>query len=71
MDGVDGVFIGPADLAASLGYVGEPGRPEVVATIESAIGRIIACGKPAGILTPDVGFAARCISWGRALPRSG
>ena len=59
--GVDGVFIGPADLAASLGYVGQPGHPAVVARIEDAIARIRACGKPAGILTPDTAFAARCI----------
>lgn len=64
VDGVDGVFIGPADLAASLGYVGEPGHPNVVSFIEGAICRIRACGKPAGILTPDTVFAARCIELG-------
>jgi 4-hydroxy-2-oxoheptanedioate aldolase len=64
VDGVDGVFIGPADLAASLGHVGEPGHPEVTALIEAAIGRIHACGKPAGILTPDPAFATRCIALG-------
>lgn len=64
VDGVDGVFIGPADLAASLGHVGQPGHPEVTALIETAIGRIRACGKPAGILTPDPVFAARCIALG-------
>ena len=51
VDGVDGVFIGPGDLAASLGHVGAPGHPEVQSAIEDAIGRIRACGKPAGILT--------------------
>ena len=64
VDGVDGVFIGPADLAASLGHAGEPGHPEVVAAVEDAISRIRACGKPAGILTPDTAFAARCIELG-------
>jgi 4-hydroxy-2-oxoheptanedioate aldolase len=64
VDGVDGVFIGPADLAASLGHVGEPGHPKVKATVEDAIARIRACGKPAGILTPDATFAARCIELG-------
>ncbi|WP_439499199.1 4-hydroxy-2-oxoheptanedioate aldolase [Bosea sp. (in: a-proteobacteria)] len=64
VEGVDGVFIGPADLAASLGHVGEPGHPEVKALIEQAIGRIRACGKPAGILTPDNAFATRCIELG-------
>jgi 4-hydroxy-2-oxoheptanedioate aldolase len=64
VDGVDGVFIGPADLAASLGHVGELGHPKVIAAIEDAIRRIRACGKPAGILTPDMAFAARCIELG-------
>jgi 4-hydroxy-2-oxoheptanedioate aldolase len=64
VEGVDGVFIGPADLAASLGHVGDPGHPKVKALIEEAIGRIGACGKPAGILTPDNAFAARCIEFG-------
>ena len=48
--GVDGIFIGPADLAASLGHAGEPGHPAVVAAVEDAIRRIRACGKPTGIL---------------------
>jgi 4-hydroxy-2-oxoheptanedioate aldolase len=64
VEGVDGVFVGPGDLAASLGHVGEPGHPEVRAAVEAAIGRIRACGKPAGILTPDPAFAARCIELG-------
>lgn len=64
VDGVDGIFIGPADLAASLGHVGNPGHPDVVAKVEDAIRRICACGKPAGILTLDNDFAARCIKIG-------
>lgn len=64
VDGVDGIFIGPADLAASLGHVGEPGHPEVVAAVEDAIARIGRTGKPAGILTPDKAFAKRCIALG-------
>jgi 4-hydroxy-2-oxoheptanedioate aldolase len=64
VDGVDGVFIGPADLAASLGCIGELGHPKLIATIENAIRRIKACGKPAGILTPDNAFAKRCIELG-------
>ena len=63
VDGVDGVFIGPGDLAASLGHVGSPGHPEVRSVIEHAIGRIRACGKPAGILT-DPAYAVRCIELG-------
>lgn len=62
--GVDGVFIGPGDLAASLGHVGDPGHPAVKAVIESSIRRLVACGTPAGILTPDRAFAAHCIELG-------
>lgn len=62
--GVDGIFIGPADLAASMGHLGEPMHPEVVAAIADAVARIRACGKPAGILTPDAAFAKRCIGLG-------
>jgi 4-hydroxy-2-oxoheptanedioate aldolase len=64
IDGVDGVFIGPADLAASFGYPGQPGHPEVVEAIEKAIGLLNRLGKPAGILTPDEKFAARCMDLG-------
>jgi 4-hydroxy-2-oxoheptanedioate aldolase len=63
-DGIDGVFIGPADLAAGLGHLGEQGHPEVQAAIHDAIKRIKACGKPAGILTPDEATARRYIEWG-------
>ena len=62
--GVDGIFIGPADLAASMGHLGEPMHPEVVAAIADAVARIRACGKPAGILTPDAAFAKHCIGLG-------
>jgi 4-hydroxy-2-oxoheptanedioate aldolase len=47
VDGVDGVFIGPADLAASMGHRGNPGHPEVQAAIEGAIRTIVASGKAA------------------------
>jgi 4-hydroxy-2-oxoheptanedioate aldolase len=64
VDGIDGVFIGPADLAAGLGHLGEIGHPEVQAAIEDAIKRIKACGKPPGILTPDEKWARRYIELG-------
>lgn len=64
VDGVDGVFVGPADLAASLGYPGQPGHPEVVEAVENMIAQLKRLGKPAGILTPDETFAARCIELG-------
>ena len=52
IDGVDGVFIGPADLHASLGYTGEIANPKVKPLIDDAIRRIRKCGKAPGILTP-------------------
>ncbi len=53
VDGVDAIFIGPGDLSASLGYLGDPGNPEMQKIIIDTIKRIRACGKPAGILTAD------------------
>ena len=49
--GVDGVFIGPADLSASMGYVGQPNHPEVQAAIAHGIERILKAGKAPGILS--------------------
>ena len=71
VDGVDAVFIGPSDLAASLGHPGEPMHPEVVAAIEDAIARLRVVGVPAGILTFDVAFARRCIGLGTAFTAVG
>ena len=51
VDGVDGVFIGPADLHASLGYRGETANPKVKPVIDDAIRRIRKAGKAPGILT--------------------
>jgi 4-hydroxy-2-oxoheptanedioate aldolase len=53
VDGVDGIFIGPADLAASMGHPGNPSAPQVRAAILDGITRIRAAGKPAGILSLD------------------
>jgi 4-hydroxy-2-oxoheptanedioate aldolase len=64
VEGVDGVFIGPGDLSAALGHAGNPGHPDVQATIEDTIRRIRACGKPAGILTPNEAQARRYIELG-------
>jgi 4-hydroxy-2-oxoheptanedioate aldolase len=64
VDGVDALFIGPADLAASMGHGDRIQHPEVQAMIERAVGAIRAAGKPAGILATDADFAHRCIGWG-------
>ena len=66
VEGVDAVFIGPSDLAASLGYLGNNAHPDVRQTIEDACRRAKAIGKPIGILAPieadaraylDMGFS--------------
>lgn len=64
VDGVDGVFIGPADLSASMGHVGNPAHPEVQAAIADAITRINQAGKAAGILTPDEATARTYLALG-------
>lgn len=64
VDGVDGVFIGPADLSASMGHPGNPNHPEVRAAIDSAIDRIRACGKAPGILAVDETWARQCLDRG-------
>lgn len=48
--GVDAIFIGPGDLAASMGFAGRAGAPEVQAKIDEALAAIHAAGKAAGIL---------------------
>ncbi|HEU5436565.1 MAG TPA: HpcH/HpaI aldolase/citrate lyase family protein [Telluria sp.] len=64
VEGVNGIFIGPGDLAAAMGHIGNFKHPEVVAAIEDAIRRIRACGMAAGILSGDEGLARRCIEVG-------
>lgn len=63
-DGIDGVFIGPADLAAALGHLGDAQNAQVQSAIKDAILRIRACGKPAGILATDEASTRRYIEWG-------
>jgi len=62
--GVDGVFIGPSDLAASLGHLGNSAHPEVQEAIHDAVKRLKALGKPAGILTGNEEEIRRYIDWG-------
>lgn len=58
-EGVDCVFIGPSDLSADMGYLGDPGAPEVVEAILHAVSRIRAAGKAAGIIAFGPGEAKR------------
>ncbi|MBJ7411303.1 MAG: 4-hydroxy-2-oxoheptanedioate aldolase [Phenylobacterium sp.] len=64
VEGVDGVFIGPADLSAALGHRGRPSDPTVLAAIEEAIGRVRGAGKAAGILNADKSLARRYLELG-------
>ena len=64
VEGVDGVFIGPADLHASLGYPGETANPDVMPIIDDAIRRIRRAGKAPGVLTGVEGDARRWLQCG-------
>ncbi|WP_245993493.1 aldolase/citrate lyase family protein [Nocardioides immobilis] len=64
VDGIDGVFIGPADLAASLGRLGQPEHPDIVATIERAIAEIAESGKAPGVNAFNETIARRYLAAG-------
>ncbi|PIB26809.1 2-keto-3-deoxy-L-rhamnonate aldolase [Amylibacter kogurei] len=64
VENVDGIFIGPADLAADMGYPGKPETPAVQDAINAAIAKIVASDKAAGILTPDKKLAQGYIDAG-------
>lgn len=59
VDGVDGVFIGPSDLAADFGHIGNPAHPDVQAAIAAGVAAIRAAGKAPGILAPVEADAKR------------
>jgi 4-hydroxy-2-oxoheptanedioate aldolase len=63
VEGVDGVFIGPNDLATDMGHFGEWQQPEVWTVIETAAQRIRRAGKAAGILVSEA-YGARCLELG-------
>lgn len=63
IDGVDALFVGPSDLSASMGFIGQAQHPEVKAKIQEAFSRIVATGKAAGFLTAskeDAQWALKC-----------
>lgn len=64
--GIDALFVGPADLAASLGYGADLAHPELRATVIETVGRIRAAGKPAGLLTADSALQAEALAAGVA-----
>ncbi|HEX2565276.1 MAG TPA: HpcH/HpaI aldolase/citrate lyase family protein [Burkholderiales bacterium] len=64
VEGVDGVFIGPADLHASMGFAGEIANPKVKPLIDDAIRRIRKSGKAPGILTPSEADARHWLDCG-------
>ena len=49
VDGVDAIFVGPSDLAASMGLLGQQDHPDVMAAVEHCIRAAVAAGKPAGV----------------------
>lgn len=64
VDGVDALFIGPADLAAALGHLGNPRHRDVQAAIDGAIGRTAAAGKASGIFALDADDAMTRLAGG-------
>ena len=64
VEGVDGVFIGPSDLSAAFGHVGDPWHPEMQDIIADAFRRIQAAGKAVGILTLDETLARKHVEMG-------
>jgi 4-hydroxy-2-oxoheptanedioate aldolase len=64
VEGVDGVFFGPADLSASMGYPGQLEHPEVTAAIERGVATVRAAGKAPGILTTNQALARHWLQLG-------
>jgi 4-hydroxy-2-oxoheptanedioate aldolase len=62
--GVDALFVGPSDLAADMGHVGEPGHPDVQAAIADACARCARLGKPLGTFAPFEADARRYLGMG-------
>lgn len=64
IEGVDSLFVGPSDLAAAYGHLGNPSHPEVQAAIAEVFAASKACGKPSGILAPVEADARRYAQMG-------
>jgi len=66
VDGVDGVFVGPSDLAASMGLIGQQAHPDVVAAVRQAFAAVLAAGKPVGVNAFDPAVADAYLADGAA-----
>jgi len=64
VDGIDGIFVGPSDLAAGFGHLGNASHPEVQAAMAEVIAAAKAAGKPIGILAPVEADARRYMAQG-------
>lgn len=64
IEGVDAIFIGPADLSTNMGFAGDASQPEVQTAIKSTIDTVLAHGKACGILAPNIEDAKRYAKWG-------
>ena len=64
VEGIDSLFVGPSDLAAALGHLGNAGHPDVQSAIKYIIDRAKAHGKPSGVLAPVEADARRYMEWG-------
>jgi len=64
VEGVDGLFVGPSDLSASLGHLGNAAHPEVQSLIADIAARARRAGKPVGILAPVEEDAKRFLGLG-------
>lgn len=64
VEGVYGIFKGPADLAVDMGHLGKPGAPEVQVEVERAITHIHSPGNAAGVLTADLTLAGHYVDLG-------
>ena len=64
VDGVDGIFFGPADIAADIGKLGKPLDPDVWALVKPTAQKLIAKGMPVGSLVTDPAFATELLNEG-------
>lgn len=71
VDGVDALFVGPADLGASMGFAGQAGHPDVIAAVDESIRRIVATGTPAGVFATSTSRIRECVGKGATVVAAG